>query len=1389
MPARTRYVLFVPCRRGEDDDDGNAVLLMRSFFQQLDYTLSPMKISTCCTLIIVGFGSLAFAQPDGTLRFVLDPPLIIGAGEVFAAHVEVLDEEDDPDGGYNPDVVVSLTGGATGLGGTTSRKVDADGVVRFTDLRVSSTGIYRLVASGGPATPDTSRLFTVLGSAAVELQFLTQPVDGQAGVKMATVTVAAVLSPGNPDPDFDDEVITLTIGSGPAGATISGNTAIATNGVATFNDLIIDRAGTGYTLVASASGLPNRTSNTFAINPGPASGATTTITANPTSIAADGVSQSTITVQVFDGQGNPRTAGSDAVVLSTTAGTVSSATHTGGGVYTATLTSSTTLGTATVTGTVNSLAIVDNATVEFTEPPQVATGLEFVQQPPPSSQAGATFSVTVRVVDDDGDTVTGFNGNVSIALGSNPGGGTLSGGGSVAAVNGVATFSGLSVNRTGTGYTLVASASGLANATSTPFTVTAGPASPGNSSISAAPTSIPANGTSQSTITVNVRDAFGNPASGTVVLSTPASGTLGPVSEVTTGTYTAVLTAPSTAGSATITAMVDGSAVPGSATVTFTAVPTRLVFVQQPTNEQAGAPITPAVTVRAVDDAGTTITDFTGNVTIAISANPGGGTLTGTTTAAAVGGVATFSNLSINRSGIGYTLAASASGLTSATSTAFDIVPGPASPATTQITASPPSIPANGTSTSTITVELRDALGNPLTSGSALIALNATQGNLGAVVNNGNGTYTAILRSVSSTVNVTSTVTGTLGGQAIADNAIVTFTGVAPVATRLVFGQQPTNEQAGTTLSPAVTVRVVDAAGTTITSFTGNVSLAIGTNPGGGTLAGTTTVAAVGGVATFSNLRIEQAGAGYTLAASATGLTGATSAPFSITPGPAAAADSRITASPTSIPADGTSTSTITVELRDAFGNRLTSGGDIVTLSTTAGSMGPVSDIGNGTYTAELTSAVAPTTATVSGRVNAATISDTAEVIFTFVPPTAFRLEFGQQPTDAVAGRAIAPAVTVRAMDNTGALQTSFTGLVTIAIGANPAGGILTGTTSAVAVGGIATFSNLSIDKAGSGYRLSAGASGFTGATSLPFAITPAAASGATTTITAQPTALPADGASTSTVTVQVRDALGNVRAAGGDQVTLSTTAGTITAATDLSNGTYIATLTAPSTAATATITGTVNGAAIADNATVIFGSATQTPVAVAFAQQPGTTPAGVAISPAVTVRAVDGGGSTVSSFTGTVTIALGTNPGGGTLSGTTTATAVAGVATFPNLRISQPGAGYTLTASAAGLTGATSLPFTVTSAPVAADLAVTASVDDATPAVGDTVRYTIRVTNTSAERVTGVEVSYELDERLAFVSSVPSVGSYNPQTEVWSVGVLEPGVGATLEIAVRVVR
>src|SRR5947207_9824043 len=70
-------------------------------------------------------------------------------------------------------------------------------------------------------------------------------------------------------------------------------------------------------------------------------------------------------------------------------------------------------------------------------------------------------------------------------------------------------------------------------------------------------------------------------------------------------------------------------------------------------------------------------------------------------------------------------------------------------------------------------------------------------------------------------------------------------------------------------------------------SFTGSVTVALGTNPGGSTLSGTTTVAAVNGVASFGDLSANKTGTSYALSATATGLNPATSSGFNITPGAA----------------------------------------------------------------------------------------------------------------------------------------------------------------------------------------------------------------------------------------------------------------------------------------------------------------------------------------------------------------------------------------------------------------------------------------------------------------------------------------------------------------------
>lgn len=91
--------------------------------------------------------------------------------------------------------------------------------------------------------------------------------------------------------------------------------------------------------------------------------------------------------------------------------------------------------------------------------------------------------------------------------------------------------------------------------------------------------------------------------------------------------------------------------------------------------------------------------------------------------------------------------------------------------------------------------------------------------------------------------------------------------------------------------------------------------------------------------------------------------------------------------------------------------------------------------------------------------------------------------------------------------------------------------------------------------------------------------------------ITTASSHLVSNGTSTTTVNVQLRDALNVNLSLGGDTVALQTTLGSLGAVTDHGNGTYTATLTAGNTAGTATITGTANGVAITDNAVVTFGA------------------------------------------------------------------------------------------------------------------------------------------------------------------------------------------------------
>jgi uncharacterized repeat protein (TIGR01451 family) len=85
------------------------------------------------------------------------------------------------------------------------------------------------------------------------------------------------------------------------------------------------------------------------------------------------------------------------------------------------------------------------------------------------------------------------------------------------------------------------------------------------------------------------------------------------------------------------------------------------------------------------------------------------------------------------------------------------------------------------------------------------------------------------------------------------------------------------------------------------------------------------------------------------------------------------------------------------------------------------------------------------------------------------------------------------------------------------------------------------------------------------------------------------------------------------------------------------------------------------------------------------------------------------------------------------------------------------------------------------------ADIRVTKSVSDPTPAVGTNVTFTVTAKNLGPDVATGVQVRDLLPAGVTFVSAAPSRGSYVAGTGIWNIGNLAVGVTATLHITVTV--
>ncbi len=87
----------------------------------------------------------------------------------------------------------------------------------------------------------------------------------------------------------------------------------------------------------------------------------------------------------------------------------------------------------------------------------------------------------------------------------------------------------------------------------------------------------------------------------------------------------------------------------------------------------------------------------------------------------------------------------------------------------------------------------------------------------------------------------------------------------------------------------------------------------------------------------------------------------------------------------------------------------------------------------------------------------------------------------------------------------------------------------------------------------------------------------------------------------------------------------------------------------------------------------------------------------------------------------------------------------------------------------------------------IVADLALAKSVDDATPAEGGIVNFTVTLSNTGPGPATVVQVTDLLPAGLTFVTALPGQGTYDPTTGSWFVGNVAASASATLTLVASI--
>jgi hypothetical protein len=384
--------------------------------------------------------------------------------------VEIRDSEENVVTTSTLTVTATIATGGGALMGSTAT-ADA-GVAVFTALTVTGTiGDRTLSFAVSGLTSITSVGFAVGPGVATRLFIRIAPQGATVGLPLVSQPAVEIRDDAGNIATTTATVVTASLATG--GGTLTGATATAVNGIATFNSLSIIGVAGIRTLIFSAPGLSSATSDGFTLGVGPAL-ALHLATAPGDAVSGVPFAKQPIVV-VSDAGAN---------IVATSAATVTATVAIGGGVLTnatataangiasfSGLTLNGTPGPHTLTFTSPGLTSVSTSSLNLVS--GLATHL-LVRVPPSGSSAGGALFIqpVVEGRDDDGNIAVNFNGTVTASASM----GSLSGA-SVAAVAGVASFQSMGYNGP-PGPVIVSFFSGsLPSVSAPPFIAQSGPPS------------------------------------------------------------------------------------------------------------------------------------------------------------------------------------------------------------------------------------------------------------------------------------------------------------------------------------------------------------------------------------------------------------------------------------------------------------------------------------------------------------------------------------------------------------------------------------------------------------------------------------------------------------------------------------------------------------------------------------------------------------------------------------------------------------------------------------------------------------------------------------------------------------------------------------------------